>query len=58
MWHVHLSKGDENPAYTTERSTAFFTYLQALMEAIKAVTEMNQDLSVEKIEIQTNAERV
>jgi len=31
---------------------------QALMEAIKAVTEMNQDLSVEKIEIQTNAERV
>jgi len=31
---------------------------QALMEAIKAVTEMNPDLSVEKIEIQTNAERV
>ena len=31
---------------------------QALMEAIKAVTDMNQDLSVEKIEIQTNAERV
>jgi len=31
---------------------------QALMEAIKSVTDMNQDLSVEKIEIQTNAERV
>lgn len=31
---------------------------KALMEAIKAVTDMNQDLSVEKIEIQTNAERV
>jgi len=28
------------------------------MEAIKSVTDMNQDLSVEKIEIQTNAERV
>lgn len=32
--------------------------MQALLDAIRAVTDMNQDLSVEKIEIQTTAERV
>jgi len=36
--------------------TDVFTVPQALAEAINAVTNMNPDLSVEKIEIQTKTE--
>jgi hypothetical protein len=51
-----IEKRIEKRTVITENEEEF-DHERALLEAIQSVTEMNQDLSVEKIEIQTSPER-